>query len=662
MVNPLFYEFNQCMKLGEISSQQMAESANYIIEQSNERLHEIVAIEHSQRTFSNTMAALDELCDKLSEVVNVIYLLAYTHPDSDNRNTAQQVVVDIEKFMNALWLDEELYAAVKAYSQLEDAKHLSPNQARYLKETVQGFERNGFALPKEGRDQLKGMKDALADLSIQFESNIADIAEGMTVGEADVDGLPDDYKKAHIQADGTYTIQLDSPSYGPFMKLSVSEPARKKLYILYNNRAADKNISLLLDVLKLRKEMAELLGFSSYAAYSLEDMMAKTTDRVWKFEHDLAATVKAKALKDYEELLDMKREYLGDPSQTEVNPWESSFYNNILLKEKYQVDNEKVKEYFELNHVMDGLFQINEKLFGIQFQEIESPSVHHPDVRYFAVLREGNPIAHFYLDLYPRDNKYSHAACFGLINGRMTENGYKHPVAALVCNFPKPTQERPSLLTHGYVTTFFHEFGHLMHDLLTDSELSGQSGTSVARDFVETPSQLAEKWAWNYDALKLFAKHFETGETLPRDLFDRMWKSQNVGSGNFVLQQIFYGMLDMTLHHSFDPYGQETTKDIARRLQTDVTLYPYVEETNFEASFGHLMGYSAGYYSYLWALVYAEDIFSVFEKEGILNPEIGEKYWSSILKNGGSRDEMSMVVDFLGREPNQEAFLKSLGL
>ena len=662
MGNPLFYEFNQCMKLGEISSQQMADSAKYTIEQSRLRLQQIVGVKDGERTFKNTMSALDELADKLSEVVNVIYLLAYTHPDAETRNTAQQVVVDIEKFMNELWLDEQLYAAVKAYSGSDEAQHLAPNRARYLKETVQSFERNGFALPKAGRDQLKGMKDALADLTLQFESNIADVTDCLLVDEAEIEGLPEDYKKARLQADGRYKISLESPSYVPFMKLSVSESARKQLYILYNNRAADQNLSLLLEVLKLRKEMASLLGFSSYAAYSLEDMMAKTSDRVWKFERELAETVKAKALKDYDELLAMKREYTGDPASALVNPWEASFFNNVLLKEKYQVDNEKVKEYFELNKVMDGLFQINEQLFGIRFQEVEQASVYHPDVRYFAVLRDGQPMAHFYLDLYPRENKYSHAACFGLINGRQTEQGYKQPVAALVCNFPKPTDERPSLLTHGDVTTFFHEFGHLMHDLLTDAELSGQAGTSVARDFVETPSQLAEKWAWDYDALKLFASHFETGEPFPRELFDRMWDSQNVGSGIFVLQQIYYGMLDMNLHHTFDPYGTETTKDVARRLQTEVTLYPYVEETNFEASFGHLMGYSAGYYSYLWALVYAEDVFSVFEQQGILNSEVGRRYWSDILKNGGSRDEMGMVTAFLGREPNQEAFLKSLGL
>ena len=259
-------------------------------------------------------------------------------------------------------------------------------------------------------------------------------------------------------------------------------------------------------------------------------------------------------------------------------------------------------------------------------------------------------------------NKFSHAAMFQMVGGKLTPDGYRLPTAALVCNFPKATKDKPALLLHSDVQTFFHEFGHVLHFVLTTAPLDYFAGTNVAQDFVEAPSQFLENWTWNYDALSLFARHYKTGEVLPKELHDKMIAAKNVDSGLNTQQQVFYGLIDFTLHDRYDPNGDKTTSDIVKQLQNKITMYPYVDGTHMEAGFGHLMGYEAGYYSYLWAEVYAQDMFSVFEKNGIMDKTTGRRYRDIILARGSTQDELSLVEDFLGREPNQQAFLKSLGL
>jgi thimet oligopeptidase len=614
------------------------------------------------------MLALDDVYNELVKVNEVISLLAYVHPDDSIRNTCLDKIAEFGKFFNELGLSEELYAAVKDYSLTDDAKKLESAHKKYLKETVEEFERNGFALPKEKRAELKVIKDKLSDLGISFDSNISSYQDFLIATEEQMEGLPDDYKKARKQKDqpdgkagGTYKIGLDYPSYVPFMKYSTSDDARKELARKYKNTAADKNLDILKQILIEREKMAELLGYKTYAEYRTEDRMAKSPETVWNFEKNLKDKVLPKAQRDYKELLEVKEQHTGKKAD-KIESWEAAFYNNILLKEKYQLDNQKLKEYFEVGNVIDGLFQIAQHLYGVQFEEVKNPSVWHEDVKFYEVKENGKRIARFYLDLYPRDNKYNHAAMFGMIPGKMMENKYQIPTASLVCNFPKATEDMPALMPHNDVETFFHEFGHLMHDLLTKAELASQAGTNVARDFVEMPSQIFENWAWDYESLSLFAKHYKTGEVLPKEMHEKMIAAKNVGSVLHVLQQIFYGTLDMTYHDKYDPEGDQSTTDVVRQLQSEITLYPFQEGTHFEAGFGHLNGYAAGYYSYLWALVYAEDMFSVFEQNGIMNQELGLKLKQVVLERGSTVDEMEIVKEFLDREPNEKAFLKSIGL
>jgi len=660
--NPLLGKFNEVIPFADLTAQQIKEATDVSIKEARESLAKLYTIPKEQRTFDNTMLELDNIYNKAGNVYGCVYLMNSTHPDDAARNMAQECNAEFAKFFNEVSLDENLYRAVKDYSESAEAKSLTGYKARFVQKTVEDFERNGFALPKEKRDELKAINDKLSDLTILFQKNIAEVSDYLIVDETEIDGLQEDYKNARRQEDGTYKIDLTYPSYIPFMKFSNSESARKKLYTLYNNRAAAKNPEVLIKVLILRQQMAELLGYKTYAEYRTGDRMAKTPQNVWDFENNLIDKLKEKAQMDYDELLSVKRAKLGSDTINVIQPWESGYYNNILLKEKYELDQNLVKEYFETNNVIDGLFQITQNLFGVEYEEVKDPSVWHKDVRLFNVKQDGKIISRFYIDLYPRPNKYSHAACFPMIGSKETENGLQLPTATLVCNFPAPTADMPSLLPHGDVETFFHEFGHVLHSVLTKTKLSSQSGTSVARDFVEAPSQIFENWTWNYESLKLFAKHYKTGEVLPEELFNKMLAAKNVGSGLAYTQQVYYGILDFTLHDKYDPTSSEPIVEVMKGLQNKITLYPYLEGTQMFASFGHLMGYAAGYYSYLWALIYADDMFSVFDKNGIMDEATGLRYRDIILANGSSRDELEMVKEFLGREPSQDAFFKAIGL
>ena len=660
--NPLMLKFNQMIDFSNLSSANINEAAEVTIEKAKNDLTKIYNVKKEDRNFDNTMLALDDIYNEVNNVYGVVYLMGNVLVDDDTRKAANEGISSFQKFLTDISLDENLYIAVKDYSKTDEAKNLTGYKKKFVDDTIRDFERNGFALSKEKREELKTIQNKISDLSLLFNKNIAEYKDSLIVDESEIDGLPDDYKNAYRTENGNYKIELSYPSYKPFMKFAKSEKARKELYIKYTNRAADKNLEVLKDVLIERKKMAALLGYDSYARYRVGDRMAKSPEAVWKFENNLAEKVKAKARKDYDELLEVKRDYLNDKTVSVIEPWESSFYDNLLLKQKYDLDQNEVKEYFELNNVLDGFFQISQHLFGVKFEEIKNASVWQKDVRAFNVLQDGKVISRFYLDLFPRANKFSHAASFPMISGKETINGYQMPVAALVCNFPKPTEDEPSLMPHSDAETFFHEFGHVLHCVLTEAKLSSLAGTSVARDFVEAPSQLLENWVWNYDALKLFAKHYKTGKVMPKELFDKMYAAKNVGSGLSTLQQIFYGTIDFTYHDKYNPEGNESTTDVLKSLQNKITFYPYLEGTHMQAAFGHLMGYSAGYYGYLWALVYAQDMFSVFEKNGIMNEEVGKRYRQVILSKGGSEKEINMVEEFLGRPPNDEAYLKSLGL
>lgn len=660
--NPLAYAFNKTLDFNAIKVSDIVAITQESISESKKEFEKIFVIPAKSRTFKNTMQALDDVYNKLSSMNTPVAFLKNVTTSKEIADAANSAIQITSKYYNELSQDENIYRAVKEYALTKEAQNLTGYKKKALSESIRDFKRNGFELTKEKKAELKSLKDKLSNLSLAFGNNIAAYQDSLIVSEKDMAGLPENYKNASRRADGMYKIDMSYPSYNPFMENAISTDVRKALYTKYNNRAASTNLTVLKDLLDTRKKISALLGYKTFAEYQVETRMVQNPKRVWDFENTLMAKVKVKAKIDYQELLQTKKDYLHDNTVTTIDPWESSFYRNILLKTKYDLDQEKLKEYFELNNVLDGIFKVSQQLYSVEFREVKNASTWYNQVRMFEVVDKDKVIGKFYIDLHPRKDKYTHAACFGITKGKLTAEGYQIPVAALVCNFTAPSNGQPALMSQREVTTFFHEFGHVLHNMFGTSDLSQFSGTSVARDFVEAPSQIYENWVYNYDVLKMFAKHYKTGEIIPKTMFDKMVAAKNVGSGLGALQQIFLGMYDMTLHDKYDPTGTQSTTDVLKTVQNEVLLYPYIEGTNFQAAFGHLTGYAAGYYGYLWSEVYAQDMFSVFEKNGILDKKTGKRYRDIVLARGGDEEPLELVKQFLGREPNEQAFLKSLGL
>ena len=661
--NPLIVEFNEVNDFAKLRPGHIKRATKYVLELSDQILAEILAVPDNERTFKNTLERTDDIYAVIESVWSPGYLMASTHTNEKIRDEGLESSRIIQKYLTDLSLNEDLYNAVIAYSRSKDAHQLTGYKKKFLDDTLLDYKRSGFGLPKERREKVKEIFNELADLGLSFSKNIADFQDTLFVTEDEIEGLPENYKKVRLQENGTYAIDMTYPSYVPFMEYSVSDKARENLKFKFNNRSVETNLDVLNDIIRKRRELVDVLGYKTYAEYRTEDRMAKNPQNVWDFENDLKSKLRTKGEEDVAEMLAIKSERNGQEARV-IQPWEAGFYENLLLKQKYDLDPEEVRKYFEFNNVTEGLFIVYQKLFNITFKQVENPSVWYEDVLMYEVYDNETDklIGRFYLDMFPRANKYGHAAAFSVTMGKMTDKGYTKPTTALVCNFPKPTEDQPSLLTHDNVETYFHEFGHLVHGVLTKSPLMGYAGTSVARDFVEAPSQMLENWVWQKESLALFAKHYETGAVIPDELLDKMLAAKNVNSGTKALQQVFYGILDFTLHDGFNPDGDQTTTDIVSKLQNEITFYPYQKGTHMEAAFGHLNGYGAAYYGYKWSEVYAQDMFSIFEEKGILNEELGMRYRKIILEKGGTEEPLLLVKEFLGREPNSDAFLRSMGL
>ncbi len=657
--NPLQRRGNDLLRYSEVKVEHIGALTESGLADLNARLERIYAA--SPRTFVTTLGAFDQAMAALGDVYGPIYLLANASTDEAIREACHQAVEKMQKAMINLDLDEKLYATVAAFAETDEALGMTGPRKRLLDRTLRDFRRNGLALPTEKREQLKKLRNELAPLEQEFDRNIAENDDALIMAEADMAGLGETYKQQRRQADGSYRIDLSYPSYREFMRDSTVPAKREALYKLYNNRAADKNLDLLKKVLILRKQQAELLGFDSYANLALSSKLAGNSERVLAFENGLIESLMPKAKQEHQRLLDAKRKREGADA-TGVYAWEYSFYNEAIMRDQYQVDERLVSEYFEMKTVLAGLFNITQTLMGVTFHKVENASVWHPDVTLYEVREGARKVGYFYLDLFPRANKYSHAACFPLASGRGTKDSYSLPVAALLCNFSQPTEGAPALMNQLEVETFFHEFGHVLHSVLTESELSSQAGTNVDGDFVEAPSQIFENWGRNYEALKLFARHYKTGEVMPKALFDRVLASSTAFTGIATLRQVFLGLLDMGYHHGYDPNGPISTDQVVQQVEARTTLYQPTPGTHFQAGFGHLMGYAANYYGYMYSEVFAYDMFSVFEKEGVLNPETGMRYRKQILAKGGTDDAMTLMRNFLGREPSNEAFARSLGI
>ncbi len=618
------------------------------------------------RTFANTIEAIDDLLVQLENDTSMTQFLAYVSTDADERARGQRAEEEYTNWMIGLFKREDLYKAVKSFADTKPA--LQGDQKLLLTDLMREFRRAGMELPADKREEVKRIQMQITKLGIEFDSAIRDDETRVPLTEAELAGTPREILDAQPRVGDLLLVGMDYPTYVPIQDLCSNAATRAKIWIAYKRRGGQQNVRKLEEMLKLRAQAATMLGYASAAEYEIEPRMAKTPANVEKFYNELRPKLRKKAEHDLAEFLAAKREDTKDP-HAKVYPWDFTYYENYLKKTKYAVDSEVVKEYFPMQAVIDGLFGITQSLYGLEYRDITAQAssrgmpLWHEDVKLYEVMdkKGGKPLGMFYIDLYPRPNKYNHAAQWGLRQHKLWSDGEEQkPLAALVCNFPKPTADKPSLMPHDEVATFFHEFGHCLHTILSTARYGTQAGTNVSRDYVEAPSQMFENWVWDADILKTFAKHYKTGEVIPDELVKAMVKARNVGSGMYWEHQVYYGSVDLAYHTVKD--GVVDTTKVANDLFPQIELYEPVPNVYFQASFGHLNGYQAGYYGYMWSLVYAQDMFQRFQEKGMLNPEAGQYYREKILARGSSVEEIDLVRDYLGREPKMDAFLKHLGL
>ncbi len=621
----------------------------------------VVGIPAGERTFANTMATLDEAMDALGQVSGAYAFMSYVSSDDALRETAREWEAKLDKYMVGLGFREDLYAAIQEFAARPEATTLEGEAGRLLEFWQRDYRRNGFELPADEREEVRKLFDELVDLGTSFRNAIDDWDDGIELTREELGGLPKSYIEGlrTVEKDGQtlYRVTLEYPDLHPFMANAESSELRKELFFKDQRKGGEENVSRLEKAIAVRTEIAKRLGYPSWAAYVVETRMSKTPETVRGFLGELRKKVDPKAKLDRDELARASEQHRGT---RDVEMWDWRFYNNQLLKTDYAVDDFEVAKYFPLDACLEGLFAVTQRLLGVRFEKVAAP-VWHPDVEAFDVYEaDGNePVARFYMDLFPRPNTYGHAAAFTIRSGRQRPDGsYQRPVSAIVANFTKPGPDTPSLLRHSEVETLFHEFGHILHQVLTRATFSRFSGTATERDFVEAPSQMLEHWCWDREVLRSFSRHYETGEPLPDSLLDAMVAAKNLSSGVLTLRQMFFATLDFTLHsEGFDGDSTATVKALH-----PITGWPFPEGTHFQSGFGHLFGYDAGYYGYLWSQVFGDDMFTRFEATDPLDVATGHDYRAKVLARGGSVDGSQMVREFLGREPNQEAFLRGLGL
>jgi len=625
----------------------------------NKRLATLAGADAGARTFANTVREFDYILSDLETDLAAAVFLKYVSADAAVRKAAHECDTALRKFNVDIYTREDLYGALKGFAAAAGAS-LEGVDAKLLARTLEEFERNGLGLAPYDRARFKLLKARLVEMESAFGKNLNEVRDFLPLARAELAGMPASYVERLEQLpDGRFKVTLDNPDFFPFLENATDRAARERLARLRGERATPDNVVLLEEILATRQRLARMLGFASPAEFVLRQRMAATPETVAEFLGRMRERLTEKGTPEAAVLQAMLEKDAG--KEARLSTWDIMYYHNQLKKARYAVDDELVREYFPFDKVTAAMFDLYQTLLGVRFEEIRPARAWHADVRHFEVrdAGDGRRIGEFFLDLHPRDGKYKHAAAFNLVTGRAEGNGgYRQPVSAMVANFSRGGKDRPALLKHSEVRTYFHEFGHIMHQLLTRAAYPRFAGTRVLRDFVEAPSQIFEFWIWQPEVLRKISAHYRSGEPLPEDLLGRMIEARNLDSGLFNLRQIAYASIDQAYH-------TRPVKDTAqtyRELYDDITLVDLPAGVHPEASFGHLMGYAASYYGYMWSKVYAADMFSVFETGGVYNPAIGQRYRRVILEPGGGREEADLVREFLGREPNERAFLRSIGL
>lgn len=629
-------------------------------------------------TFENTIVALERAGDLMSRISPILFHLNGAETTPDLQKTVREISPLLTEYGNDIQLNEKLFTRVKAVWDQRSSLKLDTEGAMLLEKTYKGFARNGANLNEADKAKLRELNKELSLLSIKFNENNLAETNAYTLeitDEKELIGLPEFVREGakstakRLNKQG-WVFTLHAPSYGPFMQYSENRELRKKLFLAYNRRGfnGDKfdNQENIQKLVKMRYEKAKLLGYQTWAHYVLEERMADTPEKVLEFENNILSYAKPAAIRELKELTDYAKK--NGFTENVLQRWDASYYAEKLKKEKYDINDEVLKPYFKLENVLDGLFTLTNKLYGLTFKENKTIPVWHPDVRAYEIFDEkGQLLSVWYGDYFPREGKRAGAWNNTTLQQHFNNGKDIRPHVVNVCNFTKPTETKPSLLTFREVETLFHEFGHALHSMMSHVKYETVSGTSVPWDFVELPSQFMENFCTEPEVLKLFAKHYQTGEVIPNTLIEKIKASSNFLSGIGLSRQINLGLIDMAWHHAV-PNG-ESVAELEKRVAEKTDIYPIIEGTAQSTAFGHLFagGYSAGYYSYMWSSVLDADAFEAFKenrnaKSGIFNQEVAKSFRDNILSKGGTEKPMVLYKRFRGREPKPEAMLRRDGL
>jgi peptidyl-dipeptidase Dcp len=671
MKNPLLQAFNTA-PFSKVKNKHFLPAIKELIEVTKEEI-DLITSNTEVPTFENTVEALENTGLQLDRVTSIFFNLNSAETSEEIQKIAQLVSPLLSEFGNDILLNEALFKRVKTVFKTKDSLVLNEEQKMLLEKQYKGFSRNGANLNEADKLELRKIDAALSKLKLTFGENVlaeTNKFEMLISNEDELSGLPEGAKEAAAQTakeknkEG-WLFTLDYPSYIPFMMYADNRDLRKRMSLAagaksFHGDALD-NQKNVLEIVQLRHKRAVLLGYQTHAHFVLEERMAESPEKVQSFLNELLEKAKPAALKEFNELEAFAKELDGI---NQLQKWDGAYYAEKLKEKLFDLDDEKLKPYFELDKVINGVFMVAEKLYGLRFEEANNIDTYHEDVKIFRVEdNDGELVAIFYADFHPRPGKRG-GAWMTSYKPQQIKNGMNdRPHVSIVCNFTKPTESRPSLLTFNEVTTLFHEFGHALHGMLANTTYKGLSGTNVFWDFVELPSQVLENWCYEKEALELFATHYENGEVIPIELIEKIKDSATFHEGMQTLRQLSFGILDMAWHAN-DPSVIKDVKAFEAAIFADTSLYPDIVENCMSTSFSHIFqgGYSAGYYSYKWAEVLDADAFAYFKQEGIFNKEIASKFKNFVLSQGGTQDPMDLYIKFRGQKPNPEALLKRAGL
>lgn len=626
-----------------------------------------------QPTFENTIEALDFSGAILDRISSIFFNLNSAETNDEIQKIAQEVSPLLSEFGNDIRLNPDLFARVKTVYDQREKLNLTAEQTTLLDKKYKGFSRNGANLPEDKKNQLREIDKELSKLSLQFGENVLAETQAYQLHITDVSdlaGLPEGtieaaQSLAKSQEKEGWIFTLDYPSYVPFVTYADNRELRKKMAIAFGAKGFQNNEfdnqEIVLKIAKLRFDRAQVLGYASHAHFVLEERMSESPEKVKKFSNDLLEKAKPAALKEFAQLSAFAKELDG---VTLLEKWDGAYYSEKLKQQLFHLDDEILKPYFQLEKVLEGAFAVAQKLYGITFEETFEVDKYHEEVKTYVVKDEEDQlVAIFYADFFPRKGKRNGAWMTSFKSQYIKKGINERPHISIVCNFTKPTETKPSLLTFNEVTTLFHEFGHALHGMLANTIYPSLSGTSVYWDFVELPSQILENWCYEPEALALFAYHYETGEMIPMELVHKIKESASFQEGIATMRQLSFGLLDMGWHAQ-DPSNIKDIKAFENEQFAATQLYPDVKENAMSTSFSHIFqgGYSSGYYSYKWAEVLDADAFEYFQEKGIFDKDVATKFKENVLSKGGTEHPMVLYKRFRGQEPRPEALLKRAGL